>query len=782
MKTKTKFPNKLVNTTIDYIYSRKWTLLILILPFIKPATELTGRIDIIFDFLKIISFFVIFFSYFYKMRKMSGIIFSLFIFQFILVFSTLINNGELWWAIVQMLSVTCFCMLFELALKIDKKNALISFSIALLSMSILTSISMFVFYPDGMYVVKSAILVERNNFLWGFDNSSIFKIIPSLIISGVCFYKYTKKTYIMILISMFVSFSFIYVNSMTAAVICILFTITYTILLIIRKPSRFLNTKYLIPFLIVLFFIILAFNDKLGFIGYLAKKVNKGYSINSRFEMWSKSIEYIKNNPIFGYGFEFREIIKSKFMYDHVHNIFLDILYRGGFLTFMIYLYTHYIVIKNNKTMSKCFNIASLGLLCITVCGIMDYYNDQYLIFLLFVLGFYSLFIESDNNCLINIEGKNTKKIKVEGKNKMKKNKKIGILTFQRTANYGAQFQNFALQYYLKSKNISVETIDYKNERLEDIEKPKPLFKQKSIKNIIKYFKCHKYHQNKWNNFETFRDNYINMSNSYSNSNIAEVNNVYEYIIVGSDQVWNTDITGKDFNYYLSFVEDNRKKMSYAASFGYSKLPEDVKEDALNYLKQFQFLNLREKTGLRIIDKIKNNEKHVVLDPTFLLDKKQYEDIFLLNKKEINEKYIFVYMFDETEKNISFIRQYAQKNNYRIKFVRDGFKEISGVESIRDASPEEFLKLLYNAECVMTGSFHGICLSLIMKKQFYYNLNTTHNRNSRIVDLLDILDLSNRNDYSNNMEINFKKVDEKLNKEIKMSKDILNEMIINRRD
>ena len=64
--------------------------------------------------------------------------------------------------------------------------------------------------------------------------------------------------------------------------------------------------------------------------------------------------------------------------------------------------------------------------------------------------------------------------------------KKIGILTFQRTANYGAQLQNYALQDYLQNKNdCEVEVIDYQNKRINQTEKPTSFFKKKGLKELL---------------------------------------------------------------------------------------------------------------------------------------------------------------------------------------------------------------------------------------------------------------------------------------------------------
>ena len=354
--------------------------------------------------------------------------------------------------------------------------------------------------------------------------------------------------------------------------------------------------------------------------------------------------------------------------------------------------------------------------------------------------------------------------------------KKIGILTFQRTANYGAQLQNYALQEYLQNKNdCEVEVIDYQNKRINQTEKPTSFFKKKGLKEFIKYFKCNKYHVNKWKKFENFRKENIQYSPKCDKNNISSICSLYNGIIVGSDQIWNTDITGKDYTYFLDFEKDSNKKYSYAASFGFSKLPTNEAEKIIKLVNEFSFINLREKSALNMLPKT-NKTKEFVLDPTFLLDKESWINKMKLQKKR-EKDYIFVYMIDENVENLTRIYELANREKLDIIHVRDGFRELKNIKSVRDASPIEFLNLLYNAKYTVVGSFHGLCLSIIFEKDFYYVLNNKYNRNSRLIDLVNIVGLQNREDFSNKNRINYKEVHKKIEKEIDKSKQILNDMV-----
>ena len=354
---------------------------------------------------------------------------------------------------------------------------------------------------------------------------------------------------------------------------------------------------------------------------------------------------------------------------------------------------------------------------------------------------------------------------------------KIGILTFQRTVNYGAQFQNFALSEYIKGRNVEAEVIDYHNEAIDSVEKPAPFYKKKGIKAALKAIRYGKKQREKWNKFEAFRSSHLNYSAPCNKNTIESICEAYDGIVVGSDQIWNTDITNSDYVYFLDFLKEDDKKYSYAASFGYSELPANEKKTILSLIKKFKSITLREKSAMKMLDTI-SKEKTCVVDPTFLLDKEEWTSKLNLKKNKRQKKYIFVYMVDENKENLEKIYELAEREQLDIIHIRDGFKNLKNIQSVRDASPEEFLNLLYGAEYVVVGSFHGLCLSLIFEKQFYYFLNKTHNRNSRLIDLLDSVGLTDRSNFMNDERIDYAEVRKTLNDNIVKSKKILDDIIL----
>lgn len=78
---------------------------------------------------------------------------------------------------------------------------------------------------------------------------------------------------------------------------------------------------------------------------------------------------------------------------------------------------------------------------------------------------------------------------------------------------------------------------------------------------------------------------------------------------------------------FLAFTPQN-KRYSYAASFGVDRLPQ--KPDLLiphyrHYLKQMNYISVREASGTRIVEELIGRKADVAPDPTLLLSKEEWQ-------------------------------------------------------------------------------------------------------------------------------------------------------------
>lgn len=357
---------------------------------------------------------------------------------------------------------------------------------------------------------------------------------------------------------------------------------------------------------------------------------------------------------------------------------------------------------------------------------------------------------------------------------------KVGVLTFHETANYGAMLQTYALQKYINDQGVPCQVINYQDRALQKKERPLKLLEQRSLKGILKYFTCHDYQVSKWAHFSAFKRAHIPMSEqAYSKEELGCLQDQYDAIIAGSDQIWNTEITQDDFSYYLDFLKDSCKKYAYAGSFGFQDWPQGLKEKALPYLKDFSALTVRESRAKELIDEaLGENAAQVVVDPTLLIKKSQWQSLMT---DTVRKPYIVAYMVDFCEETFDFMRALAEKENLRIIYVHDAIRSQSGMENSRDDSVEEFLNMINGATYVVTGSFHALCLSLVLEKQFFYTLSRINNRNSRLETLLSHAGIKGRRVIAGVCEdsnpIDYAAVTPRLQKKIEESKTILNGML-----
>lgn len=301
--------------------------------------------------------------------------------------------------------------------------------------------------------------------------------------------------------------------------------------------------------------------------------------------------------------------------------------------------------------------------------------------------------------------------------------KKIGIITLTGYFNYGNRLQNYALTKVLEKEGYEVYTI-WNNSLKEQ------------IKNKVKtmcFFKK-KYHKTKY--FYKFSKR--NMKEFYLKNNDLSY---FDYLVIGSDQVWNPKYIDEN-NFLLYKPTINQNVFSYAASLGVENIPEKYHSKFIDALKNYKAISVREESGKKAISKVTDKKIEVVLDPTLLLNSKEWLEIQKKPKKmEKKEKYILCYFLGEpkeSEKNS--IKEYAKKNNYKIINLTDPN------DDYYSTGPEEFVYLINNSIMVCTDSFHACVFSFIFNKPFvvFKRKGCSDYMYSRIDNLIKKFNLKNR--------------------------------------
>lgn len=315
---------------------------------------------------------------------------------------------------------------------------------------------------------------------------------------------------------------------------------------------------------------------------------------------------------------------------------------------------------------------------------------------------------------------------------------KIATLTFHNAINYGAILQAIALPQAIQKRypQNEVGILDYRNPKIEEKFKPFYIKKTKSMtkkgKALIHAFLVYGMRSKKKKSFAKFLNDNVQLFPYTTKDEIDKY-------IVGSDQIWNFDLSDNDETYLLKFISDRNKKHAYAPSIGKTELSAEEKEK-LQAIKNFATLSAREETAVKLIQEIDGRTPTLVPDPVFLLTADEWRE-----KEErypnIPDKYVLVYKFSDNDKPLTdFACQYARSHQLPLVIVQNSLKKYKDAVIINDASPNQFLWLIDNAQLIVTNSFHGTAFSIVFEKEFY---SETHvSRSTRITEILNLYKLS----------------------------------------
>lgn len=351
---------------------------------------------------------------------------------------------------------------------------------------------------------------------------------------------------------------------------------------------------------------------------------------------------------------------------------------------------------------------------------------------------------------------------------------KIGIITFWwSNDNYGQLLQCYALQQYLREQGHEPFLIRYDSRSdflpLPVWRKVIKAFNPIKLSRFIRYKFIKKFQkiqfnseeQNKQRQFDSFRKKYIRQSEQIylSYSELKENPPKADCYIVGSDQVWNfyeyplNKCKNPLHAYFLDFGASSTKRISYSASWGKKKISKKFIKEIAPLLKKFDYVSVREESGLDICRKCGVPDAEFRCDPTLLLSADHYRKIYQSEEQHNNpQEYVFVYrLVNPCDFNLDSVREWAKEKKLEIIYVTaNGLQD--EYEKLFPTIPQ-WLSLIDHAEYVITNSFHCCVFSLIFKKRFgVYPLTPPfHKMNSRIETLSSFFSVKPqwiKNDFS----------------------------------
>lgn len=325
---------------------------------------------------------------------------------------------------------------------------------------------------------------------------------------------------------------------------------------------------------------------------------------------------------------------------------------------------------------------------------------------------------------------------------------KISVITLHRVFNYGSVLQAYATQEVLKKAGYDVEVIDYITEQRTN----KRLFFDisDSLKNkfFLKY--CYLVARAvsiciKKITFGFFLNKYINLSNKkyISVNDLVKNTPISDIYVTGSDQVWNSVYNeGIDRGFFLDFLPENAKRVSFVSSFGKEKLDNYEVEKTKEYLEKYKAISVREDKAANIISDLGLEKPIQLIDPTLQLTRDEWLNI--ASKRLVKEPYlILMLLYNEDNNATEYARRIADEKGLKLVKISWEMKKPHLVDKLyTHRSPEDFLSLFANADFVVTNSFHGLAFSINLHRQFIVVPRNEYN--SRIESLLTLTNLNQR--------------------------------------
>lgn len=327
----------------------------------------------------------------------------------------------------------------------------------------------------------------------------------------------------------------------------------------------------------------------------------------------------------------------------------------------------------------------------------------------------------------------------------------VYILTVWDAPNYGSFLQAMGTKKFLESRGFNVKFVVYRKNKFEQI---KFLFEKKKQLLFHPIFSVKRF----WSFYKTHQ--------KLEKINIKEIKaNNYDYLIIGSDELWNLK-NDKYFSneYFYGKGFDSKKVIVYSISSGTSTY-EDFKDknNLKEYIKELKNISVRDEETFNIVSTIKGTKDiEITCDPTFLIDPNELKINY---NKKLPEKYIVIYSYRINESLRNNIIRFAKENGLKIVSVCN---YNSWCDYNLNCTPLQFSDIINKATYSVITTFHGSIFSILNHKKF---ISVTTKQ--KTIDLLTKLNLLDRQADENcdyevfksklESEIKFEDIEKKIN-------------------
>ena len=200
--------------------------------------------------------------------------------------------------------------------------------------------------------------------------------------------------------------------------------------------------------------------------------------------------------------------------------------------------------------------------------------------------------------------------------------------------------------------------------------------------------------------------------------NIDDLSDLYDVLIVGSDQVWSSAHTGNAASLFFGeTLPVDIKKIAYAVSYGDKMISSERLRRVALAVDNFNHVSARERIVSEQLEDIAKQNIPVTLDPTLLLERHDYQK-FVMEKPK--SPYLFMYTLDTDRYFVDTAKRIAAR--LHIPAIIAPMYQKSRLDAppglTYGISPDLLVSYVANADYVVSHSFHGTVLPIVFDKPF----------------------------------------------------------------
>lgn len=347
--------------------------------------------------------------------------------------------------------------------------------------------------------------------------------------------------------------------------------------------------------------------------------------------------------------------------------------------------------------------------------------------------------------------------------------KKVGIITVHHYGNFGSALQAYASQKIFEKLGYDTYIIDYRSPSAyyatnrymnyedrddsfyHELEKRSTCVLKRVAKKALNYpfiaRLLYKMGMRRGIRLISFWLENLRMTQRYDRLSDLYANPPhFDIYVVGGDQLWNTYITYNNPAFFLTFADDDAKKISFSTSIGIPSIPSEALDTFKKGINNLSAILLREQEGVDYIRSL-GYKADRVLDPTLMLTKEEWYSMQNKKYKLPFRKYILAYFLNPTEWTTALLETVRKQTGLPVIVIGPKEKIHASTEYFYTGNIEvsTFLTLFAHAEIVVTNSFHGMAFTIVFQKIMvatYRSDESETSMNSRHRNIVDLFDLS----------------------------------------